>query len=255
MSCARARSRSVKHERALALLSLNHDLSSAIDVEAVLYGLAGELAAAEVEPAVLKVLGVPKVLKVFQACYQVVVLTFLQEVDVVHEEAVAWGVNAAVLRVFPLEGVHACLDGEDVAAPYIAERTVAELLFAVDVEDALVPATARAFAHALRHEVDIAVCVEEVHRRDCGRGVSHALVAAPHAEASAFGILACDVPRIVAFRDEGNLVQLACLEVGQRFLSGHVVGVEFMGGVVELCPFAVDQGIVGAGVGHSPKES
>ena len=120
------------------------------------------------------------------------------EADVVNEHGVTGRVHAAVLGVFPTEGVRTGADGIAVFVPARNVGAVGKLLFAVDGEDALVPSGVRAFTHAEGSEAHRAVGGKVASSLDGGGAAGHAAVGTLHAVGACIGVLGRDGPRIGA---------------------------------------------------------
>ena len=132
------------------------------------------------------------------------------EVDVVNQEAVAGRVDATVLAVFPSEGVFTGNNRIVVIVPAADIGTIGEHLRAVNLEDALVKISVRAFAHAVGIEFNRTVH-GVVHRGGDGRrAVGNTAVTALHAVAAAF---IGNSPGISAVVVETVLAEVASLEV------------------------------------------
>ena len=107
------------------------------------------------------------------------------KLDVIHEEAVAIGVYAAVLGVGPFERMGAGGDVERIGVPAGEVCTVGELCCFVNVENALVIEGAGSLALAQGIERDVAAIGEGVCGFNGGSGGGHPCVAAHHTPGTA----------------------------------------------------------------------
>ena len=135
------------------------------------------------------------------------------DLDVVDHHAVASGVDAAVLGVFPTEGV--VTGGEFVLVGLPASAACASGELGLAVKDELADIPARAFTHAEGGEADGA-SVRQVSSGFDGRsGAGLTGVAASQAVAASIDAVGADHPRIGGIVGEVVLAEVASLEVDE----------------------------------------